>query len=250
MTRAPTSLPGACVTDRDPRPDHVAADLRRAAGHIDAIAERLAGLQALDPIDRPRRELVRSRRTGPSDPTGGRLVAYESGLDWHLRQLVGWIEVRQPDGHEVLQPGAVHALEDLATNLGGTSVLSPHATRVREAGVATPHGRRALRRLTVAIHGALAEVHDGWHQLHQSRWVTTDRGVVLDEDADRDASFTASAISTLARDLARLARRLDPPKPVQPKLVYCLNHPDELAKYPKLQLCGACYERQRRRSAS
>jgi hypothetical protein len=237
------------MTADDRRPQHVARDLGRAHAALDDILDALAGLQALDPIDRPPRHAPPGRRTGISDPTGARLVAYESGLDWHLRHLVGWIEVRHPAGIEVLQPGVIHQVEDLTASLGGTTTLAALAAQVRATGVATRDGKQHLRRLGTATHGALAEIHDGWHALHQARWVPTDGGHVLDEDADRDCWFTASSVSTVSRDLGRVARRLCPPAPTQPRLVFCKNHDDELAKYPGRKLCAACYERERRRSS-
>lgn len=35
-------------------------------------------------------------------------------------------------------------------------------------------------------------------------------------------------------------------RPAQKPLVHCTNHPDRLAKYPRMRLCGSCYEKQRR----
>lgn len=63
-------------------------------------------------------------------------------------------------------------------------------------------------------------------------------------------------LEELRRETRRLASNLlawnAPPTAAcapQPELVYCRHHPDKLAKYRKLQLCGACYQR-RQRAAS
>lgn len=216
----------------------------RYIGHLyrayDDIVDQLATRSVEAANDTRRTQKLRRAPKTVSDPTGGPLIAWESDLETKVDRLCSLVaktvSLAEACGMPVNEP-----LDDWMRIMDDDNQSRPLVqsrawrSQVREAG-----------RLATA---ATTCLHDGWRQLWTDRWITHPQGgQTLDEVHELWCVELAGEVDLLARTAKRLAGSLEQKAARQPDLVYCLHHPDKLAKYRKLGLCGACYEQERRAS--
>ena len=221
------------MTDR--RPGQVASHCDRLTNHLQSITLWLqAHSTVMSQLPTPARPERLVKPPGTSDPTGGIVTGGEQTLTAHLNDWLALIA----DLHRVasqLGHTPTHNLDAWVT--ANDPTLTPQAGTTRWRSMVADLGRHA----TLTVHA----LHQAWQDAYQARHTTESGLQVLDEMADLQLTVHVDRIRHLTRTARTLQRRLAPAGTQKP-LIYCTNHPDRLAKYRGLELCGACYQRQQK----
>lgn len=194
-------------------PHRIAELTRRLTTHGEHIANALLTRRLGDPIDTRRSETT-GRSSSIPRPTEASSLDWADAQQRDARQLG-----RLLTGHPKLPVlGAAEIAERLGNPLPATYPIRdleiPIERLVELAGGAEPSSHRwrtVVLTLGQVWHLAANQIHDGWADLHTSRWRTDARGTsVLDQTAEAAALDWVGRIEKLERHLAGLRRRLTP----------------------------------------
>ena len=218
----------------DRRPGQVAHQCDQLATRTHDIASWLqVHSHTMSQLPTPARPERLVKPPGTSDPTGGIVTGGEQTLTGHLTQ---WLTL-------------IADLHRVASQLGHTPSHNLNAWTVANDPDLTPQaGTHAWRHMVAKLGRHTVDtvhaLHQAWQNAYNNRHSTATGMRVLDEMADMACTSHLNRLRHLARRARTLERRLAP-SGTQKTLIYCTNHPDRLAKYRGMELCGTCYERQR-----
>jgi hypothetical protein len=219
------------VSDR--RPEQAARHVEQLTDNLTAVARLLIGWSSrIGQMPPPRRPERLVKPPGTSDPTSATYVGGETAFlaltDRYRELIVDTMTVtRHLGGNPPVQLDSWTVLQD-----------PPPAGTERWRNAVRGTHRQALL--------IVLELQAAWETAYADRYTTEAGMQVLDEMADLYLSNHLERIGTLNRKSRTLARQLNPGPARQKPLVYCRNHNDRLARYPRKQLCDACYQAERK----
>jgi len=222
----------------DRRPGQVAQHCDRLASRLTWVADALvSSSSAMSSLPPPRRPERLVKPPGTSDPTAGTVTQGETTLVAHL------------DRYVELCADVVSVAAQLGVRPDGDLDAW---TKANDPQLTPQPGTQSWRYMVASINrtvvGTVTATRHAWDDLHASRH-TTDGGLqVLDEMRDMACSVHLDRLRHLSKRAGALHRQLTPGAK-QPRLVYCVNHTDKLARSARSELCDACQKAQQRASA-
>ena len=214
----------------DRRPGQVAQHCDRLASRLTSVAEALVtSSSAMSSLPPPRRPERLVKPPGTSDPTAGTVTQGETTL---VSLLDRYVELCA----DVVSVAAQLGVRPDAGDLDGWAKAND-PTLMPQPG--TQSWRYMVASINRTVVGTVAATRHAWDDLHASRHTTGGGMQVLDEMRDMACSVHLDRLRHLSKRAGALHRQLTPGAK-QPRLVYCVNHTDRLARYRRQQDDPVC----------